>query len=175
MPLSWGSWSITGPGRGVASTCGAGVVVDLGQLRTMCVRGVPRSRCTVISVGCARPGASAALASGRWGRPPIARHPLGIRGRLMDDSQWTWPLSLLGDLAEFVALVVLGALSLRVLPSTRRWRLEATQGLLGPGQRLESASSGVHRNWRGASTAPPSGLNKQASSGRAISASRPRR
>lgn len=41
----------------------------------------------------------------------------------MDDSQWTqWPSSVLADVDDVLALVViLGLLGLRVLPSTRRW------------------------------------------------------
>lgn len=40
----------------------------------------------------------------------------------MDESLWTWPPTTLGQLVEILALVVvLAALSLRVLPSTRRW------------------------------------------------------
>lgn len=40
----------------------------------------------------------------------------------MDESRWTWPPTTLGELAELLALVVvLAALCLRVLPSTRRW------------------------------------------------------
>lgn len=43
----------------------------------------------------------------------------------MDDSQpnvWAWPVDVVGDLDEVVVLVlVLGALVLRLLPSTRRW------------------------------------------------------
>ena len=40
----------------------------------------------------------------------------------MDESQWTWPPTTLGELTELLALVVvLAALCLRVLPATRRW------------------------------------------------------
>jgi hypothetical protein len=40
----------------------------------------------------------------------------------MDESQWTWPPTTLGELTELLALaVVLTALCLRVLPATRRW------------------------------------------------------
>lgn len=50
----------------------------------------------------------------------------------MDDSQpnvWAWPVDVVGDLDEVVVLVlVLGALVLRVLPSTRRW---APRGMAG--------------------------------------------
>lgn len=85
----------------------------------------------------------------------------------MDDSQWTRSIALLGDLAEVVALVVvLGALGLRVLPSTRRWaprgnarpaRAGSATSLGGPGSPPEP-EPGYH-------PARPTGLSQEAHSG----------
>ena len=84
----------------------------------------------------------------------------------MDDSQWTWPLAMLGDHTEVVALVVvLGALGLRVLPSTRRWAPRGNSRHARPGSAASFIEPGSPQEpaW-GFHPAPPTGLCQQAHS-----------
>ena len=84
----------------------------------------------------------------------------------MDGSQWTWPLALFGDLAEVVALVVvLGALGLRVLSSTRRWAPRGNARPARPGSATRVSEPGSPREpARGFHPAPTTGLRQQAHS-----------
>ena len=67
----------------------------------------------------------------------------------MDDSWWTlWPPALFDDIVAFV--VVAGVLSLRVLPSTRRWapRGNARTARPSPGTGASVPSAGAHPSAR---------------------------
>ena len=84
----------------------------------------------------------------------------------MDDSQWTWPLALLGDLAEVVAIVaivvVLGALGLRVLPSTRRWAPRGNARPARPGSATRVSEPGSPQEpARGVHPATSAGLSQR--------------